>query len=186
MALTLDSVTLTSLILASAALVIAILSFMVFRSRLQNLKSLDKGLDAYAIVQEFSQRSKKLEERLIDQKVRLEILELRQQRQTEGPRRESRIETIESRSQTIQEKHPPGMVQKPQKTVGSEAEALHAVIESGTKGATAKEIQSRIGRSREHTARMMNSLFKQGLVQRSVQRPFTYTITKSGENSIRE
>ena len=64
-------------------------------------------------------------------------------------------------------------------------EALKFVLESGTKGTTAKDIQGRIGRSREHTARMMNSLFKEGLVERNNEtRPFSYKITEKGRNLL--
>jgi len=59
-------------------------------------------------------------------------------------------------------------------------------LEAGDRGATAKLIQTRIGRSREHTARMMNSLFKDGLVERSSEaRPFTYKITEKGQRVAR-
>ena len=60
----------------------------------------------------------------------------------------------------------------------SEIQALKFVLESGAKGKSAREIQVRIGRSREHTARMMNALFKKGLVERNNEvRPFSYKIT---------
>ena len=64
----------------------------------------------------------------------------------------------------------------------AEIEALRAVLESGSDGITARQIQERIGRSREHTARMMNAFFRQGLVERNSEvRPFSYTITDRGK-----
>jgi DNA-binding MarR family transcriptional regulator len=66
-----------------------------------------------------------------------------------------------------------------------ELEALRIVAESGAKGITAKEVESRIGRSREHTARMMNGLFQKGLVNRDATlRPFKYVITEKGRREI--
>ena len=71
--------------------------------------------------------------------------------------------------------------------VRSEMEALRFVLESGTKGATARDIQEKIGRSREHTARMMNALFKKGLVERNSEaRPFSYRITEKGKQVVKE
>ncbi|HVB12261.1 MAG TPA: hypothetical protein VNE86_03950, partial [Nitrososphaerales archaeon] len=50
---------------------------------------------------------------------------------------------------------------------------------------TAKDIQQRIGRTREHTARMMNGLFQEGLVDRDISvRPFAYSITQKGRDLL--
>ncbi|MHB8565569.1 MAG: hypothetical protein ACYC7D_04215 [Nitrososphaerales archaeon] len=184
---TLDGVTLTSLVVSLVALVVTLSVYLTVRRQLGDLKSLEKGIDAYALVQEFSQRSKKFEERLIDLKIRMEILELRQQR--------TQVETKE-----IQKDVTPSLpelasgvtslhqsLQGVSELVRSEVEALRSVMESGSKGASAKQIQMKIGRSREHTARMMNSLFKKGLVERnSGVRPFTYTMTDKGRVIVRE
>ena len=73
-----------TLIVAFVALAVTFLAYVTLWRKLAHIKSVDRELDARALVQEFSQRSKRLEERLVDQKVRLEILELRQQRQKES------------------------------------------------------------------------------------------------------
>jgi predicted transcriptional regulator len=50
---------------------------------------------------------------------------------------------------------------------------------------TAREIQHRIGKTREHTARMMNALYQEGLVERDVSvRPFVYSITQKGRDVL--
>ena len=198
---TLSNVTLISLAIALSALLVTLLAFYLVRRQMIDLKAIDKSIDAYAVVQEFSQRSKKLEERLIDQKVRLEILELRQQRSEVAPVAPSvQVETV-PRSEAFVVEQPvqvatvgQSLIAKEEQVeekrenyglVRSELEALHVVFESGANGASAKQIQARIGRSREHTARMMNSLFKRGLVERNSQaRPFTYTLTAKGRDSL--
>lgn len=66
----------------------------------------------------------------------------------------------------------------------TEHEALRLVLEGKGK-ITAKDIQQRIGRTREHTARMMNGLFQEGLVERNIAvRPFTYSITQKGTEAL--
>ena len=73
----------------------------------------------------------------------------------------------------------------PDKKLGvTEIEALRLVFEGRGK-ISAREIQQRIGRTREHTARMMNSLYHDGLVERDVTaRPFSYSITEKGRELL--
>jgi DNA-binding MarR family transcriptional regulator len=177
---------------------------------MSHIKSVDRDLDAGALVQEFSQRLRRLEERLVDQKVRFEILELRQQKQQNDvvPNRSmmlmsetpsllmtksvepslfgrSMYETSEKSESELQKPLSESRRSDSATLVRSEIEALRFVLESGTKGATARDIQEKIGRSREHTARMMNALFKKGLVERNSEtRPFSYRITENGKRAI--
>ena len=51
---------------------------------------------------------------------------------------------------------------------------------------TSRDIQITIGRTREHTSRMMKKLFEEGLVERDMQtKPFAYRITEKGLGKIR-
>jgi hypothetical protein len=164
----------------------------------------DRTVEVSAIVSEFSQRLRKLEESLVDQKVKMEILELRASRfaprtfesQTgdspvgygppnpvENPGRPSiQDQGVLSgvRNLAPQKGRP-----EPEKKLGvTEIEALRLVFEGRGK-ISAKEIQQRIGRTREHTARMMNSLYHDGLVERDVAaRPFSYSITEKGRDIL--
>lgn len=165
----------------------------------------DQSLEVSAIVSEFSQRMKRLEENLVDQKVKLEILELRAQRSSGAsistssgivrtyesfePRRQNEIR-VAPQSQSGLEEALVRSVRNDQKVDvdkrpgGTEREALRLVFE-GRGSTTAKEIQQKIGRTREHTARMMNGLFQEGLVERDVTvRPFAYSITQKGRDLL--
>lgn len=52
---------------------------------------------------------------------------------------------------------------------------------------TSREIQHAIGRTREHTSRLMKKLHDYGLVSREVNsKPFKYTITDSGQKRLQE
>ena len=199
-------------ILALMALAITLLVYVMLRQRVSRVESADRELDAHALVQEFSQRLRRLEERLVDQKVGLEILELRQQKQNEAVSSKKVMLTSETLPLLTTKSVSPSLFggegsesserkdlvfQRPVKEekrssdstvlVRSEMEALKFVLEADMKGATARDIQGRIARSREHTARMMNALFKEGLVERNSEtRPFSYKITEKGRRVIKE
>ena len=50
---------------------------------------------------------------------------------------------------------------------------------------TSRDIQMTLGRSREHTSRLMNRLYKDGLVDRNTSsKPFSYIITEKGRGKI--
>jgi hypothetical protein len=159
----------------------------------------DNAVEVSAIVAEFTQRLRKLEETLVDQKVKMEILELRATRSSSStpvtyPRVEESVSPVENTERPSMERQAilSGMrtpSQKgqpdPDKKLGvTEIEALRLVFEGRGK-ISAREIQQRIGRTREHTARMMNSLYHDGLVDRNVTaRPFSYSITEKGRDLL--
>jgi len=201
------SLEIITLIIACASLAISLVVYVTSQQDVSKKRALERDLDTHAILSEFSHRTKRLEERLVDQKVKLEILELRQQRQNELPksgdsvineRRQVNMDnavSLESRVSeplrrlTVAELPIEKMNQLIGKSslVRSEIEALKLVLESGTTGVTARDIQGGIGLSREHTARMMNSLFRKGLVERnSDARPFNYRITVKGRQVAME
>jgi len=50
---------------------------------------------------------------------------------------------------------------------------------------TSRDIQAGLGKSREHTARLLKKLYDGGLVQRSAgSRPYTYKITEAGQRRL--
>ena len=54
-----------------------------------------------------------------------------------------------------------------------------------TRSMTSRDIQMTLGRSREHTSRLMNRLYKDGLVDRNTNsKPFSYIITEKGREKI--
>ena len=163
----------------------------------------DNAVEVSAVVSEFTQRLRKLEESLVDQKVKIEILELRASRARDAgvsPQSYQRVEEELPPTPVENTERPnpakigiasgmkiPAHNTRPEtdKKLGStEIEALRLVFEGRGK-ISAKEIQQRIGRTREHTARMMNSLYHDGLVERDVTaRPFSYSITEKGRDLL--
>ena len=207
-----DYITIISLGIASLSLVLVI----YFQSRLKRLAATenhkepsdDSVYEVSAIVSEFGARLKRLEEALVDLKVKSEILDLRIARAVPGTfrpeprvsltaRSENAYTTLEaplprpSKADTseIVSRVPPSN-KLPQdngdkKQLGTtELEALRLVFEGRGK-ISAKEIQQKIDRTREHTARMMSSLYRDGLVERDVTaRPFAYSITQKGRDLL--
>jgi len=54
-----------------------------------------------------------------------------------------------------------------------------------SKSMTSRDIQITLGRSREHTSRLMKKLFEDGYVKRnSNSKPYTYSITNKGKEKV--
>jgi len=50
---------------------------------------------------------------------------------------------------------------------------------------TSRDIQITLGRSREHTSRLMKKLFEDGYVKRnSTSKPYSYSITQKGKEKV--
>lgn len=186
---TYDYITIISLILGSFS---SILAMILYRGRRKpreiSQAEHDSRIEVAAIVDEFTQRLKRIEQGLIDQRVKMEIMELRARRVVETPSyatpKATEFVTRVSKPVEVKTVLPdqgvepsPEVVKKPAST---EVEILRLVGESHGR-ITAREIQQQIGKTREHTARMMNALYQGGFVTRDVSaRPFTYSITPKG------
>jgi predicted transcriptional regulator len=202
-----QDITIVSLIVSLVALIISLIVLSIVRGKKNEPK--EHGfIDAVALVQEFSERQKRLEQRMVDEKVRLEILELRLSRQARSqtsavgdleerrisiPRREPGSKTINENvninaldqiARSDRQMSKVSYVSSGPRKDKIVTEILEAVLEDQG-NITARQIQERISRSREHTARMMNLLYKQGLVSRDVNmRPFTYSVTEAGRREL--
>lgn len=118
----------------------------------------------------------------------------------------SKVDIMEVRSQPPQvmtsQYQPPSHQRQPHVAPPSEPVAVtqHAVVEkegNGTtdyilkllaeKPRTSREVQLAVGRTREHTARLMKKLHDSGLVSRDVNaKPFKYNITDAGRERLQE
>ena len=114
----------------------------------------------------------------------------------------SKVDIMEVRSQTPQTASQPSHQPQPHVAPASEPVAVtqHAMVEkegNGTtdyilkllaeKPRTSREVQLAVGRTREHTARLMKKLNDSGLVSRDVNaKPFRYNITDAGRERLEE
>ena len=157
-----------------ASFVIGLVCIVVYNKVKPRLGSQSKDLKILV------ERLQYYENLLIDMKIRLDSLELVKepeelpQAQISRPR-EERHEP--ERIVEIKEEKPKARVHN--MNFGSATEYVLRLITE--KPMTSRDIQVTIGRSREHTSRMMKKLFEEGLVERDMQtKPFTYKITQKG------
>ncbi len=187
-------ITSISILLSILSLVVATVAVLfAIRNPLKKVKG-DNEIDAFALVQEFRNRNQALEEKLVDLRVRLEILDLRLARiagkgGTTELSPQNSVKLASSREALAQTPVLSPVLHGRARVVATldpiRREILSAVKDASG-SATSRDIQLRIGRSREHVARMMNLLQKQGLLHRNQEaRPFSYSITKDGESELR-
>ncbi|MEM3006679.1 MAG: winged helix DNA-binding protein [Candidatus Nitrosotenuis sp.] len=132
------------------------------------------------------------ERQLIDMKIRLDALGLEEK---EVPREimaapesilEKKVEIEPKRKDFEPKKEPEKPVQKqrmPNMDFNGVAEHVLGLITM--REMTSRDIQVTIGRSREHTSRLMKRLFEEGLVERNTKtKPFTYRITEKGKARV--
>jgi hypothetical protein len=184
------SITLSeSISVAALVLALIVMLYVIFVSSRKAEVVTQVGADASepdvaSIVEEFTGRLRRLEDRIVDQSVRLEIAELRERRMELGSEPKGRGRPVEDLrvQQTAFGKRV--RVMKGSKGVEStELKVLMLLRERPS--ITASEVERQIGRTREHTARLMNLLFVQGLVARDAgARPYVYSITEAGERFL--
>jgi hypothetical protein len=180
-----------------SALAITIVVSLILLKRMRKLHVSDV-LEPHVLLQEFVSRLRKLEQSMVDQRVRLEISELRQKRvgaiveapptvTSERPIISEPIVTRSGRSliQSDKEEVEIGTPKTGQSRRESADVLRNRVIDfiQSNGSVTAKQVQRAIGRSREHTSRMMNLLYKDGILDRDLSgRRYTYSLRKADAN----
>ena|SRR2546421_4936615 len=164
-----------SIMASFVAGLVAIVIYNTIRPRLgsqaNNTKILTERLQYY-------------ENLLIDMKIRLDSLEIIKESE-EVPH----VSIPKSREYKVQHETPgEAKEEKPRERMqnmnfGNATDYVLRLITE--KVMTSRDIQITIGRTREHTSRMMKKLFEEGLVERDMQtKPFTYKITEKGTARI--
>lgn len=121
------------------------------------------------------------ENQLIDMKIRLDSLELGSEGQVLEPllksvERHVRQDLRASSQEEIKER-------MHNMNFGNATDYVLKLITE--KSMTSRDIQITIGRTREHTSRLMKKLFEEGYVERNMKaKPFTYYITDKGKAKI--
>ena len=116
---------------------------------------------------------------LIDMKIRLDSLELVKENDEPTPVLISRPKEHKTQQVAMETKEEKRKERMQNMNFGSATDYVLRLITE--KPLTSRDIQITIGRTREHTSRMMKKLFEEGLVERNMQtKPFTYKITDKG------
>ncbi|MGQ0606435.1 MAG: winged helix DNA-binding protein [Candidatus Nitrosotenuis sp.] len=132
------------------------------------------------------------ERQLIDMKIRMDALDL-EEKELDGPILEKIEAVLEKKVQPPLQKEPEDLKIEPNKptpkprmpNMDFNGIAEHVLGLITTKEMTSRDIQITIGRSREHTSRLMKRLFEEGYVQRNNRiKPFTYQITEKGKAKL--
>lgn len=159
------------------AFVLGIVAIVVY-NKVKPLIKADSDL-----LKSYTERLQYYENQLIDMKIRLDSAELlKDVEEVEVPipkPKEPRVDTQETSS--IQEEKPKERMHN--MNFGNATDYVLRLITE--KPMTSRDIQITIGRTREHTSRMMKKLFEEGLVERNMQtKPFTYYITDKGKAKL--
>src|SRR5437870_4786740 len=120
---------------------------------------------------------------LIDMKIRLDSLELIKENDEPTPVSITRPKEHKTQQVTMEIKEERSKERMQNMNFGSATDYVLRLITE--KPLTSRDIQITIGRTREHTSRMMKKLFEEGLVERNMQtKPFTYYITDKGKTKL--
>ena len=158
------------------AFVLGILAIVIYNKVKPLIKTESDLLKTY------TERLQYYENQLIDMKIRLDSAELLRDVEVEVPKpKESRVEKQEGNISSAQEEKPKERMHN--MNFGNATDYVLRLITE--KPMTSRDIQITIGRTREHTSRMMKKLFEDGLVERNMQtKPFTYYITEKGKAKL--
>ena len=128
------------------------------------------------------------ERQLIDMKIRLDALDLQDYGtklyqpipETEG------VEHASNKNELVHHKEVVGESQEQRAPNMGYQNATDYVLKLITnKSMTSRDIQITLGRSREHTSRLMKKLFEDGYVKRNTSsKPYTYSITNKGKEKL--
>ena len=159
-----------TVLVVTLAYIVGIVSVMIFNR-------LKPSFGTHEVEGEYARHMKEYEDMLVDLRIRLDTLEIRTG------------ETSQPVSQHVSDashntKLPAIRRTLEQEGVGMVDYVLKLLME-GPK--TSRQIEGLIGRSREHTARLMKKLFEMGYVTRDMAtKPYTYAITDAGKNAIQQ
>ena len=160
-----------------------------------------------AIASEYARRMEKYDSAIADLRVRLDVIELQSQKhfitqQVHSTDNKSSVtlsdtsqEQEQSRGPSFYAYHRPKRVEPLKRIAGDIPDSND--VHNGTadyvlrlldeKSMTSKEVQHAIGRSREHTSRLMKRLCEYGFVNRnSDTKPFTYALAEAGRLRLKE
>lgn len=205
------TVDLNYVILGAIAYAVGLASVMAY-GRLRALASVEKAEKAKkgnendyhaddavveAVVLEYTRRLKDYDRAMAEMKAKLDILEMKMLHNNQQQYVMPPSQPAQPHAQAVSEpvavtQRPPPASSSPGTSVAATAIAENVEGQNGTtdyilkllveRPRTSREVQHAIGRTREHTARLMKKLNDSGLVSRDMNsKPFRYAITQAGQ-----
>jgi len=165
--------------LAVTAIVIAILALIKPKLKPTKEEKVDDLI--LAITEDYSRRISKLEGRIVDLQVRLDILESQVEKEL---RQRSQVTIARSESSSaVMSQEGKSDITKLSKTLGDFELSILRCIGDGAKSPA--EVRSVVGRSREHVARALKELYEEGFLIRRGGRPFIYSLSDKGRAALK-
>ncbi len=126
-----------------------------------------------AIVDEYTRRMNKLEAKLVDLEVSLDILmsQAKKVRENKEERKKIVMEDVISREEK-------SSITKFHSKLGDFELSILRCVSEGSK--TPNEVRAVVGHSREHVARALKNLYEAGFLYREGGKPFVYSLTDKG------
>jgi len=140
----------------------------------------------------YMERLEYYERQLIDMKIRLDALEMADLGTNSESTEEELKKIVQRLAKSSEEEEPKEkivQVEPPKQEIVPNTgysditdHVLHLITD---KSMTSRDIQITIGRTREHTSRLMKKLFEDGFVERHTNtKPYTYSITSKGKEKL--
>ncbi len=130
-------------------------------------------------------RLKRQDEHIIDLMARVEVFDSQSRRELSAQERKpmNRVSVRElPEDQTRAVARPQLAAMAEEGIGGTDMEVLRLLLPGAR---TSRQIDQAIGKSREHTARLLKSLFERGLLERDVgKKPFLYRLTDGGRRYL--
>ncbi len=159
-----------TVLLVTLAYIIGIVSVMIFNR-------VRPSFGTHETTGEYARHMKEYEDMLVDLRIRLDTLEIRA-----GEASHPISQHISDTSHNIK---PPTIRRTLEQEGAGMVDYVLKLLVEGPK--TSRQIEGLIGRSREHTARLMKKLFEMNYVSRDMAtKPYTYAITDAGKGAIQQ
>lgn len=185
------TVDLNLVILGVLTYAVGLVSVMAYH-RLRSLAPREYRADdavVEAVVMEYTRRLRDYERVIAEMRTKIDIVEMKVQAVTQPPVYVQASQPAQPHAPAVSEpvavtQRPPAIEEKPEGQNGTTDYILKLLAE---KPRTSREVQHAVGRTREHTARLMKKLHDSGLVSRDMNaKPFRYAITEAGQARLRE
>ena len=173
----------TALVVGLLALALTIYQGISRGGRMKSNQVRDLGDDVKMLLLDVNKRLDKQDAKIVDMQVKMDILEMRLEKKREEEavgepvkimRRITKFGdvTSQARRQIVGGEH---------SLTDTEIGVLR-LLQDGVK--SVREVQVAIGRSREHTARLMKKLYEGGYVVRRETKPYTYELSDLGRSLL--
>ena len=166
-------------LIAIISIVISLISLIIIKQKKDNYVDQDDILRAF--INEFTNRIDKLEGRIVDVKVGLDINEMRIEKVTNVDK--ISVNKVNSTFDNKTNQKESRSISHLSRLNITETNIVTAIL-NGNK--STKRIQDYIKKTREHTARLLKKLYEENIVIRSSNRPFTYEITDKAKKIINQ